>query len=149
MYPCQFDRPEKSSQLDWSGCYIALSKSAYEYLHILNFLVFTGAGFQKHFKLSLIPLWPELPNGGITSHATSWEGNDSSTRSISVEFPEELMWVGWGTTCVSTKLCKKKPYKTGDAFDYKKSILKSPNSTKLDKTVASKLSKTVQSSKAV
>ena len=85
----------------------ALSKSAWAYLQMVRLLVFTGHVLRDHFKVTLIPLWSELPSGGITLQLTNWDGTDISTRSIRVELPELLKWVGLGTTCVSTKLCKK------------------------------------------
>ena len=86
---------------------LALSKSAWEYLRTFRFRVLTGDGFRNRFNMKWIPLWSELPNGGITLQDTSWEGAERGTRSIRVELPEGLIWVGWGTTCVNTKPCKK------------------------------------------
>ena len=70
---------------------------------------------------------------------------------ISVELPEECIWVGCGTTWVSTKLYKilESLQKSG-WLQLQKSILKSPNNTKLEKTVTSRVSKMLcKSSRAV
>jgi len=73
---------------------------------------------------------------------TNWDGTDISTRSSRVELPEMLKWVGLGTTCVSTKLCRKLDNLLKSGWWWlQKSILKSPRSIKLEKTPTSKLSK--------
>ena len=123
--------------------WLAFSKLAWAYFQMVRLLGLTGRALRDHFKVTSTPLWSELPNGVVTQQFTNCEGTDSSTRSNRVELPVLLKQVGWGTTCVSTKLCKKKLdnlLKRGWWW-LQKSVLKSPRSIKLEKTLISKFQK--------
>ena len=69
------------SQSVWSRRMFAESKSASLYRQTFLALVLIEL-FDFHLREQCIPLWSDVPNGGITSHDDNGEVTETSARCI-------------------------------------------------------------------
>ena len=88
----------------WDSSSLALSKSARAYFQLfLGLLGFALTGM-CHFMVARISLWSEVSSGGMTLQSWTWSGEEERMRSMRVELPLDVTWVGCDTSYTKEKL---------------------------------------------
>ena len=75
----------------------AVSKSASLYRQTFLALALRGL-LVFHFSEHCIPLWSDVPSGGITQHDDNNEISETRAKSMRDVLPWELVWVSSWTT---------------------------------------------------